>query len=332
MIEYTNYIDKFTITFIDANNQELSSSPNYDSGVNKLFYTSNTEVKIAGNTKVDVIYDNKDKIDTSEVIIQVYPGEPFPPNSILSREISPGVFAEYLDNNSFVVDPKEDLKLNMTLYDKYKNYVYNLPINADVKNAKISGNKMNDITFTVLKNTGNFDLDFTGDSNYVHIYQHLVKGTYDLTLTVSSSLGTKDFHYYMIINVGDDLHGNGDYLISKCVLKPTDTTFIAGNYEKITLELRTEEGLLYNDDIDINNDISIGTVNDSTFKSSVTKAGSDYGIYTITIYSEKKGEYNLNIGLTDPSSGKKENINTIKYKVTPDTIPDKTKTIITDKP
>ena len=128
-----------------------------------------------------------------------------------------------------------------------------------------------------------------------------------------------------------NLHGNGEYLISKCVLKPTDTTFIAGNYEKITLELRTEEGLLYNDDIDINNDISIGTVNDSTFKSSVTKAGSDYGIYTITIYSEKKGKYNLNIGLTDPSSGKKENINTIKYKVTPDTIPDKTKTIITDK-
>ena len=332
MIDYTNYIDKFTATFIDANNQVLSSTPNYDSGVKKVFYTSNTEVTIVGNTKVDVLYNNKDKIDTSKVIIQVYPGEPFPPNSILSREISPGVFAEYLDNNSFNVDPKEVLKLNMTLYDRYKNYVYNLPINAEVKNAKISGNKMQDITFTVLKNTGNFDLDFNGDSKYVNIYQHLVKGTYDLTLTVSSSLGTTDFHYYMIINTGDDLHGNGDYVISKCVLKPTDTTFIAGNYEKFTLELRTEEGLLYNYDIDINKDISIGHVDDSSFKYSITKAGSDFGIYTVTIYSEKKGEYTLNVGLTDPSSGQKKNVNSAKYKVTPDTIPDKTKTIITSKP
>jgi hypothetical protein len=272
-------------------------------------------VKIAGNTKVDVIYDNKDKIDTSEVIIQVYPGEPFPPNSILSREISPGVFAEYLDNNSFNVDPKEVLKLNMTLYDRYKNYVYNLPINAEVKNAKISGNKMQDITFTVLKNTGNFDLDFNGDSKYVNIYQHLVKGTYDLTLTVSSSLGTTDFHYYMIINTGDDLHGNGDYVISKCVLKPTDTTFIAGNYEKFTLELRTEEGLLYNDDIDINKDIKIGEVDDTSFKYGISKSGSDYGIYTISIYSEKKGEYTLNVALTDPSSTSGEKKNGTEYRL-----------------
>ena len=332
MIDYNNYIDKFTATFIDANNQELSSTPKYDSGVKKVFYTSNTEVTIVGNTRVDVIYNNKDKIDTSKIIIQVYPGEPFPPNSILSREIKPGVFTEYLDNNSFDVDPKEALKLNMTLYDKYKNYVYNLPINAEIKNAKISGNKMKDITFTVLKNTGNFDLDFNGDSKYVKIYQHLVKGTYDLTLTVSSSLGTKDFHYYMIINIGDDLHGNGDYVISKCVLKPTDTSFIAGNYETFTLELRTEEELLYNDDIDINKDISIGHVDDSSFKSSITKSGSDFGIYTITIYSEKKGEYYLNVGLTDPLSGQKKNANPAKYKVTPDIIPDKTKTIITNKP
>ena len=332
MLNYNNYIDKFTAIFIDANNQELNSSPNYDSDVKKVFYTSVSEVTIVGNTKVNVIYEGKDKIDTSKVIIQVYPGEPYPPNSILSREISPGVFAEYLDNNSFVVDPKETLKLNVTLYDKYKNYVYNLPTNAEVKSPKISGNKMKDIAFSILKNTGNFDLDFIENSQYVYIYQHLVKGTYDLTLTVSSSLGTKDFHYYMIINIGDDLHGNGDYVISKCVLKPTDTTFIAGNYEKFTLELRTEEGLLYNYDIDINDDISIGHVDDTTFKSSITKAGSDYGTYTITIYSEKKGDYNLNVGLRDPSSRQITNLNPAKYKVKPDQIPDKTKTIITYKP
>ena len=148
---------------------------------------------------------------------------------------------------------------------------------------------MNPITFTVLKNTGNFDLDFNSDSKYVYIYQHLIKGTYDLTYKVKSSLGENEFHYYLVVNTGDDLHGNGDYVVSKCVLKPTETSFIAGNYEKFTLELRTEEGLLYNDDIDIEKDISISKVDDSSFKYQISKSGSDYGIYIITIYSEKKG-------------------------------------------
>ena len=130
------------------------------------------------------------------------------------------------------------------------------------------------------------------------------------------------------------MHGNGDYVVSKCVLKPTETSFIAGNYEKFTLELRTEEGLLYNDDIDIEKDISISKVDDSSFKYQISKSGSDYGIYIITIYSEKKGEYNLNVAITDPSSssGQKSNLNSASYKVTPDPIPDKTKTQITKKP
>jgi hypothetical protein len=200
----------------------------------------------------------------------------------------------------------------------------------------MSGNKMKTITFTVLKNTGNFDLDFNSNPSYVHIYNHLVKGAYDLNLKVSSSLGNANFHYKLIVTNGDDLHGNGDYVISKCVLKPKDTSFVAGNYEKFTLELRTEDGLLYNDDIDINIDlnINIGNSQDNTFQSSKSKAGSDYGIYTITIYSEKKGEYNLNVEVTDPSSNNKEkkNVGPAKYKVTPDPIPDKEYTKITAQP
>ena len=40
------------------------------------------------------------------------------------------------------------------------------------------------------------------------------------------------------------------------------------------VELRTEDGLLYNDDIDINNDlnINIGNTQDNTFQSSKSKA------------------------------------------------------------
>ena len=60
---------------------------------------------------------------------------------------------------------------------------------------------MKTITFTVLKNTGNFDLDFNSNPSYVHIYNHLVKGAYDLNLKVSSSLGNANFHYQLIVNI-----------------------------------------------------------------------------------------------------------------------------------
>ena len=335
-LDYNKYINKFHVMFIDANSKEIESVGKYDSGVKKVFYTSKEPVTIVGDIKVEVTYDNKDKLDTSKIIIVVIPGDPYPPNSILSRETSSGVYTEYLNESSFSIDTTQILKLNMTLYDKWKNYVYELPTNANVADVIMSGNKMKTITFTVLKNTGNFDLDFNSNPSYVHIYNHLVKGAYDLNLKVSSSLGNANFHYKLIVTNGDDLHGNGDYVISKCVLKPKDTSFVAGNYEKFTLELRTEDGLLYNDDIDINNDlnINIGNTQDNTFQSSKSKAGSDYGIYTITIYSEKKGEYNLNVEVTDPSSNNKEkkNVGPAKYKVTPDPIPDKEYTKITAQP
>ena len=334
VLYYTDYINKFKVIFIDSNNTEFVSSSKYDNETNKVYYTSNDKVTIVGDTHVDVTYDAKDKIDTSKVIIKIEPDDPYPEHTILSREISPEEFVEYLDGDNFVIDPTETLKLNVTLYDRYKNFIYNLPENAEVQNPLMSGKKMKKITFTVTKNTSYFDLDFSENAKYVHIYEHLVKGTYDLTFTVSSSIGKKDFHYYMTINVGDDLHGNGDYLISKSIIKPDIASFVAGTYQKFSLELRDEDGLLYNDDIDINNDLIIGKVNDATFESSIIKAGSDYGIYTITIYSEKKGEYDLNIAMTDllSSSGEKKNMKPAKYSVTPDPLPDQNKTEIVNKP
>ena len=335
-LEYDKYKDKFNTVFIDANNQEFDSDSSYDSGVMKVFYTSKDVVTIVGDTKVEVTYDGTEKIDTSEIIITIIPGEPDPQNSILSRKTSSGEFIEYANESSFIIDPSETLKLNITLYDKYKNYISELPVNSSVKYPIMSGNKMKEIDFTVTKNAGNFDLSFEDNAQYVHIYQHLVKGKYNLDLLVSSSLGNAKFHYNMIINTGDNLHGNGDYDISKCVLLPSELSFIAGNYEKFTLELRTSNGLLYNDDIDLTNDINInnGNADDKSFKSSIEKTGTDYGIYTINIYSEKKGEYNLNVELKDPSSNKEEksSINPAKYKVTPHPIPCKNFTQLISQP
>ena len=49
------------------------------------------------------------------------------------------------------------------------------------------------------------------------------------------------------------------------------------------------KAILYNDDIDISNDIDIKIdKEDKSFNSNITKSGSEQGIYTIIIYSEKK--------------------------------------------
>ena len=326
-LDYSNYIDKFLVVFIDENNNEFKSSSSYDADSNKVYYKSENDITIIGNVTVEVTYDNKEKIDAPKIIIEVIPAEPYPPNSILSQELDSGEHVQYFNQNKIEIDTTQTLKLNMTLYDKYKNYVNLLPVSAEVLNPIMSGKKMKEIKFNVNKDTDNFDLDFNDNDEYKHIYEHLVKGSYDLTLKVKTDLGESKFIYKLEITAGDDLHGNGDIYYPKCALSPLTTSFVAGTYEQFTLELRTEEGLLYNDDIDTNKDLKIyiDTI-DNSFKYSVIKAGNIFGIYNITIYSELKGKYILNVELNN------KKLNQIKYTVTPDPIPDKNYTKISSKP
>ena len=330
-----NYVNKFTATFIDANNEEHDSTGAFDSLIEKVVYTSTTPVTIVGNVKVTLVYDKTQKVDTSNVIIVVEPGDPDPTKSILTREVTKGSFTQYKNGDSFSVDVNEPLILNVTLYDKYNNFISNIPNKANVDDPLLSGNKMTPISFNVSKYTSYFGLDFNENEKAIHIYQHLVKGTYDLTYDVKYDSDKASFKYYVVVTNGDDKHGNGPYVIEKCVLTPKKTSFVAGNYEEFTLELRTEEGLLYNDDIDIDEDIEIGINKlDPSFSKEVVKAGSDYGIYTITIYSEKKGDYSMDVFLTDPKSteGEKGNVGPAEYTVYPDKVPCKNYTKIIRQP
>ena len=330
-----DYQDKFTSTFIDPKSATHKSSSSYDEVVEKVVYISETAVTIIGNVKVTVVYNNKDKIDTSKVVIVVIPGDPDPNNSILSREISKGSFTQYKNGDSFTVNIYEVLLLNVTLYDKYNNFISNIPADANVLEPIMSGNYMTEIKFDVTKNTACFVLDFNDNEKYVHIYQHLVKGTYDLNYKVKTVLGEASFKYNIIVSNGDDNHGNGPYVIEKCVLTPKNVSFVAGTYEEFTLELRTEQGLLYNDEIDIENDTLIKIEKEEkSFTSSIAKSGSVNGIYTITIYSEKKGANVMNVFLTDLKSEKKEkkNVGPANYYVYPEKVPHQNYTVIINKP
>ena len=62
-----NYVNKFTATFIDANNEEHDSTGAFDSLIEKVVYTSTTPVTIVGNVKVTLVYDKTQKVDTSNV-------------------------------------------------------------------------------------------------------------------------------------------------------------------------------------------------------------------------------------------------------------------------
>ena len=335
---YDKYLDRFNVTFIDANYEEHTSIGEYDNDLKKILFTSETPVTIVGNVKVDVMFNEKEKIDTSKVIIVVLPGDPDPKNSILSRETSPGVITTYKNGDSFTVDVNVPLILNITIYDKYNNYISNIPTDVEVLSPKMFGNYMEEILFSVLQNEGYFHLDFNDNDKYNYIYKHLVGGKYNLSYSVSTKVEKAEFNYDIIIAGGDGKHGNGPYVIEKCVLTPKNTSFVAGNIEIFTLELRTEQGLLYNDDIDLENDILIESEKvktegkDLTFISSITKAGSDYGIYTIKIYSEKKGEYILHVNLADPSVPEKtkKDVGPAFYEVYPNKVPDKRYTILDD--
>ena len=334
-LNYTTYINNFTAVFIDPKKQDHDSKGEYDSNAEKVYYTSLTPVTVVGYVKVEVTFNKDEKLDTSKVLIEVIPGDVDPKNSILSRETSKGVITQYKNGDSFTVDVKEYLILNVTLYDKYNNYISNIPADVKILDPTMSGNRMDEIKFNVTQNIGYFELDFNDNANYVYIYQHLVKGTYDLTYVVNTSLAEASFKYHIIIPNGDDLHGNNKYVIDKCVLKPKRVSFVAGNYEQFTLELRTEEGLLYNDDIDIDKDIEISVLEgDKSFVSSVTKAGDINGIYTIKIYSEKMGDYTMSVKLTDPATAnlEKKEVGPGYYTVFPDKVPDKRYTVITERP
>ena len=69
-------------------------------------------------------------------------------------------------------------------------------------------------------------------------------------------------------------YSNSPYVVNNCVLIQKNITLFAGNYIDFILELRTEQGLLYNGDIDINNDILIEIENYyKSFNYSIIKDG-----------------------------------------------------------
>ena len=319
-----SYIDKFTAEFTDSQKNKHPSTGSFDDILQTVVYISNTPVTVIGLVRVKVVYNKKDLLDTSHVIIEVIPGDVDPSKSILSRKTINGI-EQYKNESSFTVDTNELLILNVTLYDQYNNYISQIPADVDIVKPTMSGNDMTEILFKVYNLDSYFDLDFNDNEEYLSVYQSLAKGTYDLTYKVNTSSAEASFIYNINVE-GDPNHGNGP--IEKCILTPKNTSFIAGNYKDFNLEFRTKEGKLYNGEIDIDNDLLVEIAkDDKSFNYTITKI--EKGNYTVTIYSHVKGKNTLKVLFLKYKNSKGEDIkDDAEYYVHPDRVPCKNFTVI----
>ena len=233
-----NFKDKFTVVFNDARNEQHETTNAANDEYKQVIYTS-TAITVIGYVKTYVTYNvNYKSVDTSHISILVVSAEPDATNSILSKLTTSNTITTYKNGDSISCNVKNPPVFNITLYDKYNNYISNIPSDASIEEPKMSGNDMTEIVFNVENKNSYFNLDFNSNSNALKVYSRLVKGNYDFTYDVKTSSGSTSFKYTIVLEAdNDDNHGNG--AIEKLVISPTEATMYAGDYEYYTLELRT---------------------------------------------------------------------------------------------
>ena len=135
-------------------------------------------------------------------------------------------------------------------------------------------------------NNGYLNLDLNDENKKVFEYlvTRINEKSYSFNFTVKSE-GILENFYIKVNHFGkkddEEEYGNGDYILNKCNISTNEAKFRAGRTFNLFLYLRTEEGLLYNGEFDINY-INCDTLIpdlDQSFKCEKTK--NDTGIYII---------------------------------------------------
>ena len=319
-----DFKDKFTVVFNDANNEKHETTNAANTEYKQVIYTS-TAITVIGYVKTYVTYNVSNKsVDTSHISILVVSAEPDATNSILSRLTTSNTITTYKNGDNIPCNVKSPPVFNITLYDKYNNYISTISSDVSIVEPTMSGNDMTEIVFDVTNKNSYFNLDFNSNSNALKIYSRLVKGNYEFTYDVKTSSGSSSFKYTIVLEAdNDEYHGNG--AIEKLVISPTDATMYAGDYSYFTLELRTKKDLLYNDEVDTSSIKITLNKEEKSFSYSVT-ATKTLGNFTISIYCEKKGQYTYTATVESKTS------NTISFKVLPQLIPYPPYTEIITKP
>ena len=184
------------------------------------------------------------------------------------------------------------LSIYLSFRDVYGNDIDSVDSTISVHNAIMSGNYMDDIEFETKRSTDmtKYRIELPSDDTTVYRFTHLVqRDLYKFTFNVKVNDDNEAEYKYNVshyTNINDTLYGNGIYKCENTYVSTDAITIRAGESANVNIKLYTEHNEMYNDDIDLNNDIRItGPQDDATFKASLSKQSQAYANYTLQITS-----------------------------------------------
>ena len=204
----------------------------------------------------------------------------------LSKEITE-------NNTEITLDVQSEFNMTYELLDMYKNSLINID-SAKIKEVKLCGNDMIPILFNIEREGNKFNISIP--ENNKEDFHYLVSGSnYELTLELERDEVIALFYFPVNLtsSENDTGYGNGPYNISHFTFEPNITLFelVAGEKYSFYLQLRTEKGLLYHKNLDINEHLKFNqTFDDQNFTFNVTSLNSSIGIFLIELYTTKSNE------------------------------------------
>lgn len=178
-------------------------------------------------------------------------------NTLVYAKDKNGDYVHFDSDDNLYSSYNSPLDLLLVFRDDYLNRITN---NRDIKisDAYLYGNNMKNLYWEY--KDGQLYLDLENDENKKAL-EHLVSRSgekaYSFTFTVKYDKDKKTFNlnvnHFSKNEDGDDIYGNGDYVLEKCEVNKKEAEFRAGSIYEILLTLRTEEGLIYNGEFNLNN-------------------------------------------------------------------------------
>ena len=277
--------------------------------VNKI--TFNVILTEKGISKWSILLKDTPKICES-CITEVIPDIPALEKSLTFIKDDP-TKTSYSNNSELKISNKNFIGISISLRDKYENLINQIPENCSVNSPIFGRNDIEPINFDISLSIDNSLILIKIPDNKQELFKHLISGNnYFLKYTLKNSANTLSTAFSYIINLSSDRvdigYGNGKYLVANTYISNSQLNLYADKTSTFSMRLKTKENLLYNNDIDLDKDLTfIISPSDLTFTLKAEKNFEKYNDFTITVYSKTSlldSNLKLSLSLRDP-----ENVN-----------------------
>jgi len=244
-----------------------------------------------GINRWTILIDNKLK-SCESCLVEVVPDKASAEKSLIYLLDEVNNNKIIINNNSEIqVSNKFPLNIFISLRDKFENLIDLLTDNINIINPVFTGLDIENINLIISRTADNSQFWLKIPQEKTRIFNHLISGrNYLLKFSVRDELNLKDFNYPInILSDRDDSEaGNGNYLVENTYISDTLINLYADNRKSFVMRLKTAKKLLFNDDIDIDNDIKYRVEPaDDTFELKISRDFTKYNYYTITVLSKK---------------------------------------------